>query len=57
MERLGKPRHRREGRSLSERDASESNLWIHDLSRSPERKPRGFVPLSMTMGQETGNGP
>jgi hypothetical protein len=28
MERLGKPRHRREGRRLSEREVSESNLLL-----------------------------
>jgi len=28
MERLGKPRHGREGERLSEREVSESNLWI-----------------------------
>jgi hypothetical protein len=28
MERLEKPRHGREGEGLSEREVSESNLWI-----------------------------
>ncbi len=28
MERLREPRHGREGRRLSEREASESNLWL-----------------------------
>jgi hypothetical protein len=36
MERLGKPRHGREDRRLSEREVSESNLWndSRDVSAS-----------------------
>jgi hypothetical protein len=33
MERLGQPRHRRAGRRLSERELSESNLWLFALGK------------------------
>jgi hypothetical protein len=33
MERLGKPRHRREDRRLSEREVSKSNLLLYEILR------------------------
>jgi hypothetical protein len=49
MERLGKPRHGREGRRLSEREVSESNLSMPGFEME---KKAGDVSTSLHMTNE-----